>query len=114
MPTLAEIAERRASIVAACEKAEREPIPFTVMTSCVIGADVASYDKRVADLKAWAGNGAGTPDPEKWVIGTVEQAAARVREYEAAGVSRVYLQHLVHRDTEMVELIGRELVPAVA
>ena len=26
------------------------------------------------------------------------------------GVSGVYLQHLVHRDIEMVELIGRELV----
>jgi hypothetical protein len=37
-----------------------------------------------------------------------------LKEYEAAGVSRVYLQHLVHRDTDMVELIGRELVPAVA
>ena len=47
-------------------------------------------------------------------MGTVEQAAARLREYEAAGVSRIYLQHLVHRDIAMVELIGRELVPAVA
>ena len=48
------------------------------------------------------------------IVGTVEQAAARLREYEAAGVTRVYLQHLVHRDIAMVELIGRELVPAVA
>ena len=54
------------------------------------------------------------PDPERWIMGTVEQAAERLREYEAAGVSRIYLQHLVHRDIEMVELIGRELVPAVA
>jgi F420-dependent oxidoreductase-like protein len=114
MPTLAEIAERRASIVAACEKAGREPIPFTVMTSCVIGADEAEFDARVAALKAWGGDEAGTPDPENWIMGTVEQAAARLREYEAAGVSRIYLQHLVHRDTEMVELIGRELVTMVA
>ena len=54
------------------------------------------------------------PDPETWIVGTVEQVAARIAEYEAAGVSRVYLQHLVHRDLETVELIGRELVPAVA
>jgi F420-dependent oxidoreductase-like protein len=114
MPTFEEIAERRANIVAACEKAGREPIPFTVMTSCVIGSDEAEFDRRVAELKAWAGDGAGTPNPETWIMGTVEQAAARLREYEAAGVSRVYLQHLVHRDIAMVELIGRELVPAVA
>jgi alkanesulfonate monooxygenase SsuD/methylene tetrahydromethanopterin reductase-like flavin-dependent oxidoreductase (luciferase family) len=110
-PTLAEIAERRANIAAACEKAGREPIPFTVMTGCVIGAHQAEYEERVAALKAWTGS---EPNPETQIVGTVEQAAERLREYEAAGVSRVYLQHLVHRDVEMVELIGRELVPAVA
>jgi F420-dependent oxidoreductase-like protein len=111
MPTLAEISERRANIVAACEKAGREPIPFTVMTGCVIGADQAQYEERAAALAAWTGS---EPDPETGIVGTLEQAATRLREYEAAGVSRVYLQHLVHRDVAMVELIGRELVPAVA
>ena len=48
------------------------------------------------------------------VIGTVEEAAGRLRAYEAAGVRRAMLQHLDHEDLEMVELIGRELVPAVA
>jgi F420-dependent oxidoreductase-like protein len=114
MPTLAEVAERKASIDAACAKAGREPIPFTMMTSCVIGADAASYEARKAALHDWAGDRAGVVDPDKWIAGTVEQAAARLKEFEAAGVSRVYLQHLVHRDIEMVELIGRELVPAVA
>ena len=81
------------------------------MTGCVIGADQAEYEERVAALKAWTGSG---PDPETQIVGTVEQATERLREYEAAGVSRVYLQHLVHRDVAMVELIGRALVPAVA
>ena len=114
MPTLDEVAERKANIDAACTKAGREPIPFTMMTSCVIGSDTASYEARKAELHEWAGDRAGVVDPEKWIAGTVEQAAARLKEFEAAGVSRVYLQHLVHRDIEMVELIGRELVPAVA
>ncbi len=113
-PTLEEIVERGANIAAACEKAGREPIPFTVMTTCVIGADAGELDARVAELKAWVGEEAGTPDPERWIVGTVEQAAERLREYEAAGVSRIYLQHLVHRDIAMVELIGRSLAPAVA
>ncbi len=109
-PTLDEIRERRANIAAACEKAGREPIPFTVMTGAVIGADEAELDKRAAALKDWADT---EPDPSTQIVGTVEQAAERLKEYEAAGVSRIYLQHLVHRDTEMVELIGRELVPRV-
>jgi hypothetical protein len=37
-----------------------------------------------------------------------------LREYEQAGVSRVHLQCLLHRDIAMIEQIGRELVPAVA
>ena len=41
MPTLDEVRERRANIAAACEKAGREPIPFSVMTTAVIGADEA-------------------------------------------------------------------------
>ena len=110
-PTLDQIPERKAKIDAACAKAGREPIPFTVMTGCVIGADDASYAARVEALRAWSG---AEVDPETMIAGTVEQVVPRLREYEAAGVSGVYLQHLVHRDIEMVELIGREIVPAVA
>jgi hypothetical protein len=34
--------------------------------------------------------------------------------YARVGVGRVYLQHLVHGDIEMVELVGTEVVPSVA
>jgi alkanesulfonate monooxygenase SsuD/methylene tetrahydromethanopterin reductase-like flavin-dependent oxidoreductase (luciferase family) len=77
-PSVEDIRERRAAIVAACEKAGREPIPFSVMFP--FGDDVVE----------------------------------RLREFEAAGASRAYLQHLEHRDVERVEWIGREVVPAVA
>src|SRR4051794_4860519 len=91
-PTLEQIRERRANIVAACERAGREPIPFSVMTGCLLGADEAEYDERVRALKAWAG---AEPDAGTWIAGTVEQVKARLAEYAAAGVERVYLQHLV-------------------
>jgi len=114
MPTLEQIAERRGSIVAACERAGREPIPFSVMTTALLGADEAELERRVAAYGEWPGAAVDRGQAAaSWIFGTVEQAAARLREYEAAGVSRVYLQHLVHRDLETVELIGRELVPAV-
>jgi F420-dependent oxidoreductase-like protein len=104
MPTLEEIAERKARIDAACAKAGRDPIPFTVMTGCVLGADQAEYERRAAEYEALTG---GAPSG---LVGTVEQVKAQLAEYAAAGVSGVYLQHLVHRDIEMVELIGSELV----
>ncbi|MCW3003812.1 MAG: family F420-dependent class oxidoreductase [Conexibacter sp.] len=95
MPTLEEIAERRGRIVAACEAARREPIPFSVMATTEIGPD--------------AGDRAPT-----WIAGTLAQVVDKLKAYERAGVSRVFLQHLDHRDLAAVELIGRELVPAVA
>jgi len=38
----------------------------------------------------------------------------RLREIESLGYERVMLQHLVHTDLETVELIGREVAPALA
>jgi alkanesulfonate monooxygenase SsuD/methylene tetrahydromethanopterin reductase-like flavin-dependent oxidoreductase (luciferase family) len=90
MPTLDEIRERKANIDAACAKAGREPIPFTVMTAASVGKD--------------------HPDAQDtWINGSVEQVKARLDELAGAGVSGVYLQMQDHRDLEMVELIGREL-----
>ena len=81
------------------------------MSGTVVGADQAEVDRAAGRAR---GLGRDAPDPETGFVGTVEQVAARIREYEAVGVSRVYLQHLLHRDLEAVELIGRELVGAVA
>ena len=47
-------------------------------------------------------------------MGTVDEVVERIREYEAAGVERLFAQHLDHADVEMVELLGREVAPAVA
>ena len=89
-PTLDEIRERKANIDAACAKAGREPIPFTVMTPSSVGKD--------------------HPDAtDTWINGSVDQVKARLAELEAAGVSGVYLQMQDHRDLEMVERIGKEL-----
>jgi F420-dependent oxidoreductase-like protein len=105
-----EVARRKANIDAACRKAGRDPIPFTFMSGLLLGADEAALAERRRELEAWA----SVPDPETGFVGTVEQVAARIKEYEAVGVTRVYLQYLLHRDVDTVELIGRELVPAVA
>jgi F420-dependent oxidoreductase-like protein len=40
---------------------------------------------------------------------SVEEARAQLRDYEAAGIARVMLQHLRHADTAIVEQVGREL-----
>ena len=55
-----------------------------------------------------------TPRERRDDQGTVDEVVARIGEYARVGVGRVYLQHLLHEDIEMVELIGAEVVPPVA
>ena len=51
---------------------------------------------------------------QRALVGSVDEVAARLREYESAGCDRVMLQHILHADLEPVRLIGRELAPALA
>jgi len=119
MATPEECAERREKLARACEREGREPIPLSLMTGCAIGRDEAEARERIRRRLERAGQ---QIDPDEYkaqrgaaaILGTLEEAAERLRAYERAGVERVMLQHLDHQDLEMVELIGRELVPAVA
>jgi alkanesulfonate monooxygenase SsuD/methylene tetrahydromethanopterin reductase-like flavin-dependent oxidoreductase (luciferase family) len=103
-----EARRRRDAIAAACEAAGREPIPFSMMNGFLLGADEAELRDRERALTEWTGEGPG----ETWLTGTPEQVAERLREYEAAGVERVMLQHLNHRDLDTIALLGREVVPS--
>ena len=78
----------------------------------MIGADEAEYDERVRELQAWTGS--ATRTRETMIAGHRRAGRGAAEDYEEAGVERIFLQHLAHRDIEMVELIGREIVPAVA
>jgi alkanesulfonate monooxygenase SsuD/methylene tetrahydromethanopterin reductase-like flavin-dependent oxidoreductase (luciferase family) len=119
MATAAECAERREKLALACEREGREPIPLSLMTGCAIGRDEAEARERI---RRRLERGGQNVDPEEYkatrgeatILGTIEEATDRLRAYENAGVERVMLQHLDHTDLEMVELIGRELAPAVA
>jgi alkanesulfonate monooxygenase SsuD/methylene tetrahydromethanopterin reductase-like flavin-dependent oxidoreductase (luciferase family) len=100
-PTVEQARERRARLDAAAEEAGREPLRFSIMTGCVVGRDERDVARRLERLRAVAGE--REPPP---LVGTVERVAGQLREYEAAGVGRAFLQHLVHEDVEMVGLLG--------
>ena len=114
-----ECASRREKLARACERVGREPIPLSLMTACAIGRDEPEAQERIRRRIARTGQ---QLDPDDYkaqrapaaVLGTLDEAAAQLRRFEEAGVERVMLQHLDHQDLEMVELIGRELAPAVA
>ncbi len=82
-------------MAAACAEAGRDPIRFSLMTSFAVDGDPADHDPA-------------------WIVGTLDEMAEQLRALEQAGVERVMLQHLRHHDLGAVELIGRELIPAVS
>jgi alkanesulfonate monooxygenase SsuD/methylene tetrahydromethanopterin reductase-like flavin-dependent oxidoreductase (luciferase family) len=99
-PTVEEARERKRVLDAAAREAGREPLRFSMMTGVVVGRDEAELRDRLGRFKELA----GTDTPP--IFGTVDQVAERLREYEAVGVERAMLQHLVHEDVEMVGVLG--------
>jgi alkanesulfonate monooxygenase SsuD/methylene tetrahydromethanopterin reductase-like flavin-dependent oxidoreductase (luciferase family) len=113
--SVADCAERKKGVEAACRAEGRESIAFSLMTGCVVGRDRAEVERRAGAVAEGTGlEAADLLASDRTITGTVEQVVARIGEYAEAGVERVYLQHLDHGDVEMVELIGAEVVPSVA
>jgi alkanesulfonate monooxygenase SsuD/methylene tetrahydromethanopterin reductase-like flavin-dependent oxidoreductase (luciferase family) len=108
VPTLEQARERCAIVREAAVAAGREPLRFSMMTTCVLGRDEGEVRDR---LRAWDESSKIDHRPE--LAGTVEAVAQTLREYEAVGVERAMLQHLHHEDVEMVALLG-ELARALA
>jgi F420-dependent oxidoreductase-like protein len=115
-PTLELVAQRSARIAEACEGAGREPLPFSIMTGVVVGADAADLRARIDRLSRKRGEDpeafAADPPPG-WIVGTLEQAAEQLVAVRDAGVSRVMCQQLLHEDLEAVALLG-ELARRIA
>ncbi len=114
-----EIRERRDAFAVAWREAGRDPdaFRFSAMVAVLVGADERELSDRVARLAEWQGREpAEVLDSLRGtgVVGTVDEAAERLAELEAAGAQRVMIQHLLHDDLDAVELIGRELIPQVA
>jgi alkanesulfonate monooxygenase SsuD/methylene tetrahydromethanopterin reductase-like flavin-dependent oxidoreductase (luciferase family) len=117
--TAEECADIRKRLDEACAEEGRDPIPLSLMTGWLAGADRAELLDRAGRLSDWTGRGA---DAETFLseqapaalAGTLDELIERIGELAEAGVERLMLQHLLHRDLAAVEQIGREIVPAVA
>lgn len=115
--TPAEAADRRARLEEACQWAEREPMPFSVMTAVLAGRDEADLRERAERIAEARGDiDADTlldDPPHGWIVGTAEQAVEQLLAYAEQGVSRIMCQLVVPDDVEYVELLGGTLQPQV-
>ena len=110
-------AAARGRLASACEQSGRDPatLRFSLMHQVLIGRDEGELRGRAERLSEVTG-GRETVDElrRSAIAGTPAEVIDRLREYEAAGVERLMLQHLVHRDVEALELIAAEVAPAFA
>jgi len=99
-PTVEQARERKQAVDTAALEVGRDPLRFSMMTGCVAGRDAAELSTRLAAYEELTGN--NSPP----LSGTVDELEEQLRQYEAAGVERAMLQHLVHEDVEMVHVLG--------
>jgi alkanesulfonate monooxygenase SsuD/methylene tetrahydromethanopterin reductase-like flavin-dependent oxidoreductase (luciferase family) len=103
-----EAGQRRRRLDDACARAGRDPatLRFSVMTPFVLGRDHA---KRFVERYPEVGSA------DEWfealrrrrLGGSEVDLVDGLREFEAAGVERVMLQHVVHDDLDVVAALGR-------
>jgi alkanesulfonate monooxygenase SsuD/methylene tetrahydromethanopterin reductase-like flavin-dependent oxidoreductase (luciferase family) len=99
-------------VEAAAIRTRVQSLRFSVMTGCVIGETHGDALERAQQLYARAHRDADFDTwlarySERAIVGSVDEVAARLREYEAARCDGVMLQHLLHADLEPVRLIAQ-------
>jgi F420-dependent oxidoreductase-like protein len=93
----------RARLDAACQQVDRDPatLPMTLMTLIALGEnrDEAEqrFDRVLTRFRA---------PHERAQVGTIDEVATALGRLEAAGVTRIYVQHPDRTDFASIELLG--------
>lgn len=115
--------EGRVDLEAACREIGRDPgsIRHSVMTSYIVGRDKSELRDRAAQVSRVVRQLSGmTPDQviedrrEAWFVGTPEEIAEKMRKVAALGVDLFMLQHFLLDDSDALQLLASEVIPAVA
>jgi F420-dependent oxidoreductase-like protein len=96
---------------AACDAVGRDP--GSVVRSVALVVCCGANDEDVARRAAAIGREVAELQ-ENGLAGRPEEVAAKIKTYEALGVTRVYLQVLDIDDLDHVRLIARDVLPAVS
>jgi alkanesulfonate monooxygenase SsuD/methylene tetrahydromethanopterin reductase-like flavin-dependent oxidoreductase (luciferase family) len=116
--TPAGVRARQEALDVACRDRKRGPktLKRSAFLTVIVGATSRDVDAGVAAAAARAGQ-----TPEEWrarrpsaIVGSPEHVVARLREYAKIGIDHVNALFPYTREHEMVELLGREVVGALA
>jgi alkanesulfonate monooxygenase SsuD/methylene tetrahydromethanopterin reductase-like flavin-dependent oxidoreductase (luciferase family) len=118
-----EYRHKRAVLERCCKDIGRDPasIRYSVMTTFIIGRDRDELRERaikiqevLPGLKGLEPDEILTKMRESAFVGTPEEIAAQVKEYARLRVDLFMLQHFLLDDSDALELLAEEVIPAVA
>jgi alkanesulfonate monooxygenase SsuD/methylene tetrahydromethanopterin reductase-like flavin-dependent oxidoreductase (luciferase family) len=112
------------ALEAHCEKYKRAPatVARSMMTAFCVGANEAEVRRRAERMQPVMPGRQPPPATSGpvealrargWLTGTPPQVIEQIKAHEAQGVSRLMLQHLDMSDFDSLELIAKEILPAV-
>ncbi|HEV2010204.1 MAG TPA: LLM class flavin-dependent oxidoreductase [Candidatus Limnocylindria bacterium] len=116
--TPAGVRVRQEALDGACRDRKRDPktLKRSAFLTLVVGANAREVDALVADAARRARR-----TPDQWraarpaaIVGTPQDVIARLREYVTVGIDHVNALLPYTREREMVELLGRDVVAALA
>jgi len=118
-----EYRHKRDVINEACNTIGRDPssLRYSVMTNYIIGRDRDELRERAVKmakvlprLHKESRDDILRAAEQSAFVGTPEQIAERIREYARLGVDLFMLQHFLLDDRDALELLAKEVMPAVA
>jgi alkanesulfonate monooxygenase SsuD/methylene tetrahydromethanopterin reductase-like flavin-dependent oxidoreductase (luciferase family) len=107
----------------ACREIGRDPksIRHSVMTGYIIGRDKSELRERASQLsRVVTPMSHMSPDEvienrkQAWFVGTPEEIAEKMRGVASLGVDLFMLQHFLLDDSDALQLLASEVIPAVA
>ncbi|HUQ43550.1 MAG TPA: LLM class flavin-dependent oxidoreductase [Candidatus Limnocylindria bacterium] len=111
----------QAELDAACLAIGRDPKTLTrsAMAGVLVGRDREEVSRRAEALLGALGQDASEgldwleARRDRWIIGTPDEARAKVERFADAGIERIMLQDFLPRDLEMIDLLAAELIGKV-
>jgi F420-dependent oxidoreductase-like protein len=115
-----EFRERIGALHRACEATGRDPgtVRVSTLATVLVGRDRSELERRAIKAAALASDHSDPSiylqgcDPSL-VTGTTDEVIAKLRDLHSIGVDRVVLETIDHRDLDMINLIGDEILPVV-
>jgi len=118
-----EYRHKREVINTSCKEIGRDPssLRYSVMANYLIGRDAADLRERAMKMaevlprmKKDSADDIVQAARQSAFVGTPEEVAGQIREYAKLGVDLFMLQHFLLDDRDALELLSKEVVPAVA